>query len=77
MKSREEILDAMKGAKSWRETGLSVQDVEELFGSETQKERGTDGNAAGKIRALEDRIARLSESNKKLMTENKKLKGEK
>lgn len=72
--SKQEILEKLKLARSWREAGVSVQDVynallESGEGTSTPENR----EAAKTISELQEKNLRLTETNKQLRAENKQL----
>lgn len=72
--SKQEILEKLKNARSWREAGVSVQDVYNAF-LECGEGGGTssDAEAAKQIAELQEKNLRLTETNKQLRSENKQL----
>lgn len=73
---KEEILQRLKNARTWKEAEVSMKDVIDLLiGNETVNE-SNDGEESPEIRRLKRKVERLTESNKQLMAENKKLKGD-
>lgn len=69
MKSREEILRRIKSANSWRETGLTLNDVYTAFSSDSSAVASED------VKVLTEKVKRLESANKQLREENKALKG--
>lgn len=75
MKSKIEILEKLKSAKTWREAGVSISEIIDLLENDANSELSGGNKNETEIKALNEKIARLTESNKKLMAENKKMKG--
>lgn len=75
MKSKIEIIEKLKSAKTWRESGVSLSEIIDLLENDAKSEIPVGNKNETEIKALNEKIARLTESNKKLMAENKKMKG--
>lgn len=69
MYSKQEILDKMKVARSWKELQIPVKEVYEAFSNGSYDER--DENA--EVQELRSKIERLNETNRQLRSENKAL----
>lgn len=69
MYSKQEILDKMKVARSWKELQIPVKEVYEAFSGDSYDER--DENA--EVQELRSKIERLNETNRQLRSENKAL----
>lgn len=69
MKTKEEILRRIKSANSWRETGVTLNDVYTAFASDSSAVASED------VKILKEKIKRLENANKQLREENKALKG--
>lgn len=68
-----EILERMKDARSWKEADVTMDDVKEVLSGLGETTVAKYDSA--EIRRLKNKVDRLTESNKQLMAENKKLKG--
>lgn len=67
----EQILDKLENARSWKEAGVSVEDVYNALCEvrNTSKE----GSQSNDLTELQEKVARLTETNKQLRAENKQL----
>ncbi len=77
MEKAKEILEKMKDKRSWKESGVTMDEVKDIlnhFANDGKMEGNIDPT---EIRRLKSKIDRLTESNKQLMAENKRLKGTK
>ncbi len=74
MTKKEEIIEKMKDARSWKETGISLQEMLDMLKDELENNTAKPNSDMDKLRS---KIDRLTESNKQLMAENKKLRGNK
>lgn len=70
MYSKQEILDKMKVARSWRELQMDIKEVYEAF-SDDSYETNDGGNA--EVQEMRSKIERLNETNRQLRSENKAL----
>lgn len=70
MYSKQEILDKMKVARSWKELQIPVQKVYEAFSDDSYEAH--DGENA-EVQELRSKIERLNETNRQLRSENKAL----
>lgn len=68
-----EMLERLNNARSWKEANVVIDDVKEVLTNLDGTTVAKDDSA--EIRRLKNKIDRLTESNKQLMAENKKLKG--
>lgn len=68
--SKQEILDKMKVARSWKELQIPIKEVYEAF-SDDSYEAHDGGNA--EVQELRSKIERLNETNRQLRSENKAL----
>lgn len=75
MEKAKEILEKMKNARTWKESEVSMEEVANILNDLLGSNVGE--NYSSEIRRLKSKIDRLTESNKQLMAENKKLKGNK
>ena len=66
--SKSEILNKMKDARSWKEFGIAIKEVYDVFSSEYE-----DSVSDVDIEEMENEIERLKAENMKLMEANKKL----
>lgn len=67
MYTKQEILDKMKKARSWRELQIDIKDVLNVFEEDKNEERDN------QITELQQKIERLTETNRQLRSENKAL----
>ena len=74
MEKAKEILEKMKHARSWKESEISMDDVASVL-NELVSTKSQEPNDSAELRRLKSKVERLTESNKQLMAENKKLKG--
>lgn len=78
-----ELLDKMKGSRSWRELGMTIAEVMDIIGNTNDTDKPFDDSAYKKRiteleqenKQLNDKCTRLAEANKQLRAENKELKG--
>lgn len=70
MMTKEEILERLENAVTWRQSGIPMEDVKAILNAEPEN----DGKAE-EIAELRQKIETLTETNKRLRTENKALKG--
>lgn len=70
--SKDELLAKMKGARSWREFGMTVAEV---YSTLANGEDVAPASNDVEIQKLKDKIERLTEANKQLRAENKELRG--
>lgn len=75
MEKAREILGKIKNARTWKEAEVSMAEVANIL-NDLMNSNGEVSDSA-EIRRLKSKIDRLTESNKQLMAENKKLKGNK
>lgn len=74
MNKKEEMIEKMKGARSWKETGISLQEMLDMLKDELENNTAKPNSDMDKLKS---KVERLTESNKQLMAENKKLRGNK
>lgn len=72
-----EILEKMENARTWKESGVAMDEVKEVLNDFVNGNRIGETSDPTEIRRLKSKIDRLTESNKQLMAENKRLKGAK
>lgn len=77
--NKQEMLDKMLKSRSWKEFGISIQEVcNALVNDENvTKTVPNQSNESDELKMLREKVERLSETNKKLREENKALKGKK
>lgn len=70
----EQILDKLENARSWKEAGVSVEDVYNAL-CEVEEYRNTskEGSQSNELTELQEKVERLTETNKQLRAENKQL----
>lgn len=73
MNNFEAVIKKLKTARSWKETEISISEMIELLELLSGDKQFNAENDAEKQR-LKNKIERLTESNKQLIAENKKLK---
>lgn len=73
MEKAKEILGKMEHARTWKEADVSMDEVKEAFKEIMEGNTGEPNDS--EARRLRSKVERLTESNKQLMAENKKLKG--
>lgn len=76
MLTKQEILDKMKRVKTWRELGLTVQQIYDVFADGTETASPVHDDQSETVAELHQTIDNLRESVRKLRAENKKLKTE-
>lgn len=73
---KEELLKKLKSARSWKEAGVTVQEVcKALLDSGEGGSTPETSTASKELEELRDKVIRLSEANKQLRAENKQLRG--
>ncbi len=70
-----EILEKMKDARTWKESGVTMDEVKDVLNNFVNGDKTDMNSDPTETRRLKSKIDRLTESNKQLMAENKKLKG--
>lgn len=75
MEQAREIIEKIKSARTWKEAEVSMAEVVNIL-NDLMNSNGEVSDSA-EIRRLKSKIDRLTESNKQLMAENKKFKGNK
>lgn len=76
MEKAKEILKKMENTRTWKESGVTMDEV--AFVLNDLVNNGSEGNIdSSELKRLRSKVERLTESNKQLMAENKKLKGTK
>lgn len=77
--NKKEVIDKMLNARSWKELGLSIQEVCDalLDDKNVTKTVANVSNESDELKMLREKVDRLSETNKQLRAENKELKGKK
>lgn len=73
MEKAKEILEKMEHARTWKEAEVSMEDVRDVLSEFMEGKSGESNDAES--RRLRSKVERLTESNKQLMAENKRLKG--
>lgn len=73
MEKAKEILKKMENARTWKEAEVTMEEVKEVLTDFVNGNSGEPNDA--ETRRLKSKVDRLTESNKQLMAENKKLKG--
>lgn len=73
MEKAKEILEKMENARSWKEAEVTMEEVKEVL-TDFVGGKSVESNDA-ENRRLKSKVDRLTESNKQLMAENKRLKG--
>lgn len=71
MEKAKEILDRLKEHRTFREANVTIDDVKDALEKVINKEEIGD---SVEVKKLQSKVDRLTESNKQLMAENKKLK---
>lgn len=74
MEKAKEILERMKDKRTWKEAEVSMEEVKEVLNEFMEGKNGESNNDA-ESRRLRSKVERLTESNKQLIAENKRLKG--
>lgn len=70
----EQILDKLENARSWKEAGVSVEDVYNALVDATESgSTYSDRSLLKELTELQEKMARLTETNKQLRSENKQL----
>lgn len=77
--NKKELLSKLKAARSWKEAGVSVQDVYKAILESVDGVSSTslDEKAEKELSELREKVNRLTETNKQLRAENKQLRGAK
>lgn len=70
--NKQELINTLKGKRSWREAGVTINDVYEILSEENSSSSET-----GETNELKEKISRLTEANKQLRAENKQLRNTK
>lgn len=73
MEKAKEILEKIENARSWKEAEVTMEDVQKVL-TDFVVGKSIEPNDA-ETRRLKSKVERLTESNKQLMAENKRLKG--
>lgn len=73
MDKAKELLSKMKDARTWKEAEITMAEVASVLIDFI--ENGNNAVDQSEIKRMKSKIERLTESNKQLMAENKKLKG--
>lgn len=68
----QEMMNKLEAARSWKEAGVTIVEMMEALKELSSNESTKNNPELEKLRA---KVDRLTESNKQLMSENKKLKG--
>lgn len=68
----QEMMNKLEAARSWKEAGVTIVEMMEVL-KELSSNESTKNNP--ELEKLRSKVDRLTESNKQLMSENKKLKG--
>lgn len=76
MEKAKEILEKMENVRTWKESGVTMSEVADVLNNFI-KGKSTENEESSETKRLKTKIERLTESNKQLMAENKKLKGNK
>lgn len=71
-----QLKEKMKNARTWKEAEITITDMMEAL-SEISSNGNNEKIDDSERRKYERKIERLTESNKQLMAENKRLKGNK
>lgn len=76
MMSKEEMIERLEKARSWKEAGITPQDVYELLVIDNLQ--GSQGNPyEAELEELRAKYDRIAEINKQLRAENKSLRAKK
>lgn len=73
MEKAKEILEKMENARTWKEAEVTMEEVKGVL-TDFVGGKSVEPNDA-ENRRLKSKVDRLTESNKQLMAENKRLKG--
>ena len=73
MGKAQELIEKMEYARTLKEAGITMEDVKEALNEVIEGKSGEHNDA--EPRRLVSKVERLTESNKQLMAENKRLKG--
>lgn len=68
----QEMRSKLEGARSWKEAGITIAEMLKALEELSSNDSNKSNPELDKLRA---KVERLTESNKQLMSENKKLKG--
>lgn len=71
--TKHELIERLKECRSWKEAGLSIDEVCDILEQPCDCMSGVSGS--DEIHKLREKVDRLSESNKQLRAENRALKG--
>lgn len=71
MEKAKNILERLNGNRTFREAGVTIDDVRDALEESVRNHPTIDSSETKKLQA---KIDRLTESNKQLMAENKRLK---
>lgn len=75
---KKELISKLKSARSWKEAGVTVQDVyKALLDSQEYTSTSGDEPALKELTELREKVSRLTETNKQLRAENKQLRANK
>lgn len=75
MEKAKEIIERMKDKRTWKESGVTPDEVKEVLNEFVEGSKNGEPNNDAETRRLRSKVERLTESNKQLMAENKRLKG--
>lgn len=75
--NKQEMMDKMLKARSWKELGFSIQQVCNAFMDDKNETKTVSNNESDELKMLREKVERLTETNKQLRAENKTLKGKK
>lgn len=75
MEKAKEIIERMKDKRTWKEAEVSMEEVKEVLTEFVEGSKNGETNNDAETRRLRSKVERLTESNKQLMAENKRLKG--
>ena len=70
MLTKEEILERLNTANTWRQSGVTIEDVKAILTIETE-----DTSKKNEVAELREKVTKQAETIKQLRTENKALKG--
>lgn len=70
MFTKQEVLEKMQNAKTWREAGLTIEDVRPILQAD---DSNGSFDRADEITELREKVNKLTEANKQLRAENKQL----
>ena len=75
MNDAKELIQRLKDARTWKEAAVNISDVVKVLEELSVNNSVESYSDSAELRRLKSKVDRLTESNKQLMAENKKLKG--